>query len=51
MGVDAKKKTGAGQEGGGDQGMMFRLRLSPRSEVYEKNSIYAGPDLFLRTRF
>ncbi|MBZ0146451.1 MAG: methionine adenosyltransferase domain-containing protein, partial [Pseudorhodoplanes sp.] len=45
MGVDAKKKKGAEQEGAGDQGMMFGYACT-ESEVYEKNSFMPAPIYF-----
>jgi S-adenosylmethionine synthetase len=45
MGVDAKKKKGAEEEGAGDQGMMFGYACT-ESEVYEKNSFMPAPIYF-----
>jgi len=45
MGVDAKKKKGAEEEGAGDQGMMFGYACT-ESEVYEKNSFMPAPIFF-----
>ncbi len=45
MGVDAKKKNGAEQEGAGDQGMMFGYACT-ESEVYEKGSFMPAPIYF-----
>ena len=45
MGVDAKKKKGAEQEGAGDQGMMFGYACT-ESEVYEKGSFMPAPIFF-----
>ena len=42
MGVNAKKKRGADEEGAGDQGMMFGFACT-ESEVYEKNSFMPAP--------
>jgi S-adenosylmethionine synthetase len=45
MGVDAKKKKTAEQEGAGDQGMMFGFACT-ESEVYEKGSFMPAPIYF-----
>jgi S-adenosylmethionine synthetase len=45
MGVDAKKKKGAEEEGAGDQGMMFGYACT-ESEVYEKGSYMPAPIFF-----
>src|SRR5688572_13634741 len=45
MGVNAKKKKGAEQEGAGDQGMMFGYACT-ESEVYEKGSYMPAPIYF-----
>jgi len=45
MGVDAKKKKGAEEEGAGDQGMMFGYACT-ESEVYEKGSFMPAPIYF-----
>ncbi|HZO45830.1 MAG TPA: methionine adenosyltransferase [Xanthobacteraceae bacterium] len=45
MGVDAKKKKGAEEEGAGDQGMMFGYACT-ESEVYEKGSFMPAPIFF-----
>ena len=45
MGVDAKKKKGAEEEGAGDQGMMFGYACT-ESEVYEKGSYMPAPIYF-----
>jgi S-adenosylmethionine synthetase len=45
MGVDAKKKKGAEEEGAGDQGMMFGYACT-ESEIYEKGSYMPAPIFF-----
>ena len=45
MGVDAKKKKGAEEEGAGDQGMMFGYACT-ESEVYEKGTYMPAPIFF-----
>jgi S-adenosylmethionine synthetase len=45
MGVDAKNKKGAEEEGAGDQGMMFGYACT-ESEVYEKGSFMPAPIFF-----
>src|ERR1700744_6429497 len=45
MGVNAKKKKGAEEEGAGDQGMMFGYACT-ESEVYEKGSFMPSPIYF-----
>ena len=45
MGVDAKKKKGAEEEGAGDQGMMFGYACT-ESEVYEKGTFMPAPIFF-----
>jgi S-adenosylmethionine synthetase len=45
MGVDAKTKKGADEEGAGDQGMMFGFACT-ESEVYEKGSFMPAPIYF-----
>jgi S-adenosylmethionine synthetase len=45
MGVDAKKKKGAEEEGAGDQGMMFGYACT-ESEIYEKGSFMPAPIFF-----
>jgi S-adenosylmethionine synthetase len=45
MGVDAKKKKGAEEEGAGDQGMMFGYACT-QSEVYEKGTFMPAPIFF-----
>jgi S-adenosylmethionine synthetase len=45
MGVDAKVKNGAEEEGAGDQGMMFGYACT-ESEVYEKGSYMPAPIYF-----
>jgi S-adenosylmethionine synthetase len=45
MGVDAKKKRGAEEEGAGDQGMMFGYACT-ESEVYEKGTFMPAPIFF-----
>jgi S-adenosylmethionine synthetase len=45
MGVDAKTKKGAEEEGAGDQGMMFGYACT-ESEVYEKGSFMPAPIFF-----
>ena len=45
MGVDAKKRGGAEEEGAGDQGMMFGFACT-ESEVYEKGTFMPAPIFF-----